>query len=138
VRRLSDHDVVLWVGMLTLADFGRRLGFAVTLAPLVTVTVAAVIITVADILHLAVAVGTPGAVAIAAVIVALTSVIFTGRKGFAVAARRGAATAGRALTTTTATATLAALRALATGAVAARIEAPGCRGRGACPLHLIC
>jgi hypothetical protein len=116
-----------------LALFAGRtsLAFAPVVALTVaTLAVATVILTVTDILHLAVTIdGAPGPVAVAAVIVALTAVVLA-RRATTVTARGGAAAARRSVTTrwdTTvvaraAVATVAA--ALTTGAVTAGIEAP--------------
>jgi hypothetical protein len=121
----SDHVVVLRVEMLTLADFSGWLSLTVTLAPVFTVPVTTVILAIAHILHLAVTVGAPRPVAVATcVIVALTAIVLAGREGVTLTARRGAATARGALTATTTLATLAALRALTTGAVTSRVETP--------------
>jgi hypothetical protein len=137
--RLSDHVIVAGIGMLTLADFGRSVGLTVTLAPVVALAVATVLLAITYVLHLAVTVGAPGPVTITArVVVALATVVLARRQGVTLAARRRATATGRALTGTTTLASLAALRALTTGAVAARVESPGCGRRGACPLHLIC
>lgn len=130
--------------MLTLADLGWGISLAVTVAPLVAVAVATVVIAIAHVLHLAVAVGAPGPLTVAALVVALTAVVLAGREGLALAAGRSAAAAGRALTAcstlaaVTAVASLATLTALTTGAVTTGVEAPRCGGRGSCPLHLVC
>jgi hypothetical protein len=124
--------------MLTLADFGgRSVGLAVTFAPLIAVAVATVVLAIAHILHLAVTVGAPRAITVTAVVVALAAVVLARREGLTVAARRRASATRRALAAST-LAALTALRALTTGAVAARVEAPRCGRRRACPLHLIC
>jgi hypothetical protein len=85
-------------GVLTLTDFGVRSSLAVTLAPVVTVTdaaltVATVVLTIAHILHLAIAVRAPRPVAITAVVIALTTVVLARRSG-AVPTRGGATAAG--------------------------------------------
>jgi hypothetical protein len=134
VWRWSEKLVIFGSGYLTLdTGFLGGASLAVAVAPVVTVTT--VILAVAYILHLAIAVGAPGAVAVAALgVFALSAVVLPGR-GLAVTARRRAATTRRAVTAAALT-TLATLGALTTGTVAARVEAPRCRGRGACPLYL--
>ena len=107
-----------------------RLAFAPLVALTVTtLTVATVVLTVADILHLAVAVNrAPGPVAVAALVVALT--VLAGRAA-TLAAGRDAATTGRTVTAgwdaavVTARAAVATVAAaLTTGAVTAGVEAP--------------
>jgi hypothetical protein len=127
VYRVSDEVVVVGVGVLTLTLLAVADGLAV--APVIALTVGAVLLTVADVLHLAVTVGAPRPLAVTAVVVALAAILTTGRRTIALTAGRSAATTRRALaatgTVTTALATLATtLRALTTRAVAARVEAP--------------
>jgi hypothetical protein len=137
---------VVGTGHLTFAgfdgSFGLSFGLAITFAPLVTLAVRAVLFAIAHILHLAVAVGAPRPVTVAALVVALAAVIFAGRESLTLATRGSASATGGAFAATATLASLAALStalgALTTGAVPARVEAPRCRGRGACPLHLIC
>jgi hypothetical protein len=121
-----------WRWGIVLADLGRRVSLAVAVAPVVTLTVATVVIALADILHLAIAVRAPRPIAITAVIVALAAVVLARRESLTVATRGGAATTRGAL----AASTIATLGTLTTRAVAARVEAPRCGGRGACPLDL--
>lgn len=119
-------------------------GFDVTLttiftARLTALAIAAVLLTVANIFHLAVAIGAPGPVAVATVIVALAAIILA-RRAASVTAGGGATTTRRAATTISALATVAAVAtvgALAAGAVTAGVESPGSRGRGAGPLKRI-
>jgi hypothetical protein len=124
--------------VLTLADFGCGFSLAVTVASLIAFAVATVVLAVTDILHLAVAVGAPGTVAVTALVVALAAVVLAWGEGFALTAGGGATAARRAVTATATLAALTALGTLTTGAVAARVEAPRCGGGCSCPLHLIC
>ena len=135
----SEKDVVVGVGLLTLALLAVSGRVTVSVAPVVTL--GAVVLAVTHILHLAVAVGASRPVAITAVVVALTAIVAAGRGSIALATGRSATATRSALAATavsTTLATLTALRALATGAVSARVEAPRCGGRCSCPLHLIC
>jgi hypothetical protein len=135
----SDEIIVFGFGHLTLADFDRGLSLTVALAPLVTLAVRAFFVAIAYILHLAVTVGAPWPVTVATLVVALAAIVLARREGLTLAAGRGASAARRALASTTPLTPLTtALGALTTGAVPARVEAPRCRGRRACPLHLIC
>jgi len=81
------------------------------------------IIPIATILHVTVAIAViwaSGTITVAAVVIAIAAVIAARRISFAAATRGYAASTGRTIA--------------ARGAVAAGVEAPGSRGRGASPL----
>lgn len=121
------------VGGLTF-HFAGRVGSAVAVTPVVTVTavaIATIIFAITHILHLAVAIdGAPGSVAITAVVIAVATFIFA-RGSTTLATRRRAATPRGANTTvrtisavgSVATVT-ATLRTLTTGTVTTGVESP--------------
>ena len=120
----EGHTLALFTGSTSLA-FAPVVAFTVA-----TLAIATVILTITDILHLAVTIdGAPGPVAVAAVIIALTAVVLA-RRATTVTARGGAAAARRSVTTrwnTTVVARAAVTTvaaALTTGAVTAGVEAP--------------
>jgi hypothetical protein len=118
--------------------FGNWVGLAVAVAPVVTVTIATIILAVAHVFHLTVAIDR-APWPIATIVVALA--ILAGRRT-TLTTRRGATTTRRAhatVRTITAVGSVATvtstLGALATGAVAAGVETPWCRRRSTSPLE---
>lgn len=142
----SEKGVVVLGEGLTL-DFlavGTRLAIAFTLSVTSTGTGAfstvtfAVIITVAHILHLTIAVDrTPGSIAIAAVIVAVTTVVLARRVAIATATARRLATTGAARGAVAVTTVTATITATVPGAIAAGVEAPRSGWWSASPLWIV-